>query len=453
MSLWALVSVAAVSLAWLAAKRQAEAKVSHFKGFALATPVQQAAWVGLLVAAAIVAVFLIWLPLSGDYVRGEVLQAADISPLEPAISRFAAEGDWRQLAASLKLSAPQTENMLATADAAYERSLAALLAATALTAMAALVLLRRRLGPTLDARRKMERVILALLFACAVVAIATTAGIILSLLLESLRFFGEVPIGDFLFGTVWDPRFAEAGDTGDIGQFGFLPLLWGTVYISFIAMLTAVPLGLLAAVYLTQYASARARVFIKPTLEILAGIPTVVYGFLALSFVGPLLQSAGAGVGVEIDPACALSAGLVMGIMIIPFISSLSDDVITAVPQSLKEGSRAMGATKSETVTKVIIPAALPGIAASIILGFSRAIGETMIVVMAAGIAAQISLNPFASLTTVTVKMVSQLTGDFEFNTPQTLVAFALGLALFVLTLGLNMVAIALVNRYRERYE
>ncbi len=298
---------------------------------------------------------------------------------------------------------------------------------------------------------------LAALFICALVAVATTVGIILSLLLESLRFFGEVPFFDFLFGTVWDPRFAEAGDDGDanrdIGQFGFLPLLWGTLYISVIAMLTAIPLGMLSAIHLTQYATATARAWIKPSLEILAGIPTVVYGFLALSFVGPLLQSAGAGFGFEVDAAGAMSAGLAMGVMLIPFVSSLSDDVITAVPQSLKEGSRALGATKAETVTKVIIPAALPGIAASIILAFSRAVGETMIVVMAAGIAAQISLNPFASLTTVTVKIVSQLTGDFEFNTPQTLVAFALGLVLFALTLCLNMVAIGLVNRYRERYE
>lgn len=468
MSPWLLVASAAVGLAWLAAKRRAEVK--HFKHFepggerrrvALATPLQQAAWVGLLVAAACAAVFLLWLPFGDDFVRSQVLRTAELSfdltiaGIEPsaAISALLLKNDWRQLAASLGLSAAQTEIILNAAATARHQSLFLLSALTLMAAAAVFVVSRRYLGPTMDARHKIERVILALLFACAVVAIATTAGIILSLLAESLRFFGQVPLGDFLFGTVWDPRFAEAGDDGDIGQFGLLPLLWGTVYISFIAMLTAVPIGLLAAIYLSQYASKRARMFVKPSLEILAGIPTVVYGFLALSFVGPLLQSAGVGVGLEIDAACALSAGLVMGIMIIPFISSLSDDVITAVPQSLKEASRAMGATKAETVTKVIIPAALPGIAAGIILAFSRAVGETMIVVMAAGIAAQISLNPFASLTTVTVKIVSQLTGDFEFNTPQTLVAFALGLALFVLTLGLNMVAITLVNRYRERYE
>ena len=303
-----------------------------------------------------------------------------------------------------------------------------------------------------------ERVILLFLFLAAAVAVFTTFGIILSLLVESLRFFNQVPLLDFLFGTVWDPRFAEAGDMADgseadIGRFGFLPLLWGTVYISAIAMATAIPIGLLAAIYLTQYATARTRLILKPTLEILAGVPTVVYGFFALSFVGPLFSTVGARFGIAIDSASALSAGLVMGIMIIPFISSLSDDVITAVPQSLKEGSTAMGATNAETVTRVIIPAALPGIAASFILAFSRAVGETMIVVMAAGIAAQISVNPFAALTTVTVKIVSQLTGDFEFNTPQTLVAFALGLVLFAITLCLNLGAIYLVNRYREQYD
>ena len=311
-----------------------------------------------------------------------------------------------------------------------------------------------RISPRLRARISVERVVVAGLMAASSVAILTTLGIVLSVLFESVDFFKSVSIIDFLTGTVWDPRFAEAGASGKSdGQFGLVPLMWGTLYISFVALLVAVPIGLLAAIYMSEYAHPKARATIKPLLEMLAGIPTIVYGFFAVVTVGPFLNFVGSEAGLVIQPTSVLTAGIVMGIMIIPFVSSLSDDIITAVPLSLREGSYGLGATQSETIKRVVLPAALPGIVGAILLAASRAIGETMIVVLAAGIAANLTLNPFESVTTITVKIVSQLTGDLEFNTPQTLVAFALGLTLFILTLGLNVYALYIVRKYREQYE
>ncbi len=318
----------------------------------------------------------------------------------------------------------------------------------------AFIVFSRLISQRFNARIRVERIVRVLLFFCACVAVAGTFGIVFSMLFEAIAFFKVVPLQDFLFGTVWDPRFQEAGDSGASGgNFGLLPLLWGTVYISFVAMLIAGPIGLMAAVFLSQYASKRWRAFAKPALEILAGIPTVVYGFFALAFVGPFLHIFGQTIGVEIGTTSVIVAGLVMGVMIIPYVSSLSEDILSAVPRTLAEGSAALGATGSETICKVLIPAALPGIVAAFVLAFSRAIGETMIVVMAAGIAARLSLNPFESLTTITVKIVSQLTGDLEFDTPQTQVAFALGLVLFVLTFVMNIFALRIVRKYRLRYE
>jgi phosphate transport system permease protein len=311
----------------------------------------------------------------------------------------------------------------------------------------------RQVNAPMRARNRVERVMLWLLIACSAIAILTTVGIVFSMLFETIHFFSLVPPLDFFFGTVWDPRFTAAGREGSAGQFGLLPLLWGTIFISFISMLVAVPVGLLSAIYLSEYASRRMRAWVKPLLEILAGIPTVVYGFFALTTLGPLFRDVGGSLGLEVSATSALTAGVVMGVMIIPFVSSLSDDIINAVPQSLRDGSYALGATQSETIRRVIFPAALPGIVGSVLLATSRAIGETMIVVMAAGIAAKLTLNPFDSVTTVTVKIVSQLTGDLEFNSPQTLVAFALGLTLFVATLGLNIYALFIVRKYREQYD
>jgi phosphate transport system permease protein len=303
------------------------------------------------------------------------------------------------------------------------------------------------------ARNTVETVLRYVLMAASSVAVLTTAGIVASVLFESIEFFKSVPIFEFLFGTVWDPRFAAAGNSGQSGQFGLLPLLWGTFFITIVALCVAVPIGLTAAIYMSEYASSKVRSFAKPALEVLAGIPTIVYGFFALTTFGPFLHSAGSGVGLNISPNSVLSAGFVMGVMIIPFVSSLSDDILSAVPNSLREGSYGLGATQSETIKKVVLPAALPGIVGAVLLAVSRAVGETMIVVLAAGIAANLTLNPLQPVTTITVKIVSQLTGDLEFNSPQTLVAFALGLTLFVFTLGLNIIALSIVRKYREQYE
>lgn len=320
-------------------------------------------------------------------------------------------------------------------------------------AAAGLLFARGRVQPQMRARNTIERVMRYGLIVCSTIAILTTIGIVMSMLFETIRFFTFVNPVDFFLGTVWDPRFAASDNPGASGQFGLLPLLWGTIFISLIAMLVAVPIGLLSAIYLSEYANRKFRATAKPLLELLAGIPTVVYGFFALTTVGPFLRDFGASLGLEVSATSALAAGVVMGIMIIPFVSSLSDDIINAVPQSLREGSYGLGATQSETIKRVIFPAALPGIVGAVLLAISRAIGETMIVVMAAGIAANLTLNPFESVTTVTVKIVSQLTGDLEFTSPQTLVAFALGLTLFFITLGLNVYALHIVRKYREQYD
>jgi len=311
-----------------------------------------------------------------------------------------------------------------------------------------------RVTPKRRARNGVERVMLIGLLAASTVAILTTAGIVLSMLFETLHFFSHVSPMDFFFGTVWDPRFSAAGRSGGgEGQFGLLPLLWGTCYISIVALSVAVPVGLFSAVYMSEYASTKVRTVVKPLLEILAGIPTIVYGFFALVTFGPFIRDLGASVGLGISATSVLTAGFIMGVMLIPFVSSLSDDIINAVPQSLRDGSYGLGATKSETIKRVVLPAALPGIVGAVLLAASRAIGETMIVVLAAGIAANLTLNLFEPVTTITVKIVSQLTGDLEFNSPQTLVAFALGLTLFVVTLALNIYALYIVRKYREQYE
>lgn len=306
----------------------------------------------------------------------------------------------------------------------------------------------------LRARNFVESVVRVGLILASLVAILTTVGIVFSMLFETLHFFDFVSPWSYLFGTVWDPRFSAVGRSGGgDGQFGMLPLLWGTLYISIVALLVAVPVGLFAAIYMSEYASRHVRTLAKPLLEILAGIPTIVYGLFALVTFGPFLRDLGAHIGLDISANSVLTAGLIMGVMLIPFVSSLSDDIINAVPQSLREGSYGLGATQSETIKRVVLPAALPGIVGAILLAASRAIGETMIVVLAAGIAANLTLNPLEPVTTITVKIVSQLTGDLEFNSPQTLVAFALGLTLFVFTLCLNIYALYIVRKYREQYE
>ena len=305
------------------------------------------------------------------------------------------------------------------------------------------------------ARNVVEFGILALLIGAASIAILTTLGIVLSMLFETRNFFAQYEWAQFFFGLEWAPDFR--GNS----ELSILPLLWGTLYISFIALLVAVPVGLFAAIYMSEYAGPKMRAIAKPLLEILAGIPTIVYGLFALVTVGPLLRDYFAlPMGLGESASSVMTAGLVMGIMLIPFVSSLSDDIINAVPQAMRDGSFGLGATHSETIRQVIIPAALPGIVGAILLAASRAIGETMIVVLGAGAAAaQLNgglgelVNPFEAMTTVTVKIVSQLTGDTDFAAPETLVAFALGLSLFVITLGLNVLALIIVRKYREQYE
>ena len=308
--------------------------------------------------------------------------------------------------------------------------------------------------PARRAKKAVETVIKGILIASSTVAILTTAGIVASLLFEALRFFGEIPMTDFLFGVEWSPQTAiRADQVGASGSFGAVPLFAGTLLISAIALLVATPVGLFAAIYLAEYAHASVRNWVKPILEILAGIPTVVYGFFAALVVAPWLRGTGEAVGLDVSSESALAAGLVMGIMITPLISSLSDDVINAVPQAMRDGSFGLGATKSETIRNVVLPAALPGIMGGLLLAASRAIGETMIVVMAAGLAANLTANPLQAVTTVTVQIVPLLTGDQEFDSAKTLAAFALGLMLFVTTLVLNVIALHIVKKYREQYD
>jgi phosphate transport system permease protein len=313
-----------------------------------------------------------------------------------------------------------------------------------------------RIGVRTRARANVERIMLWGLMGASLIAILTTVGIVLSMLSETINFFSEVSPFNFFFGTVWDPRFSAAGSGGSEGQFGLIPLLAGTLYIALVSMLVAVPVGLMAAVYMGEYASPRLRSTVKPLLELLAGIPTIVYGIFAVVTLGPFLRdlsAALAGGTAFIQSQSVFTAGLVMGVMLIPVVSSLSDDVITAVPRAMRDGSLGLGATRSETIKRVILPAALPGIVGALLLTASRAIGETMIVVLAAGVAANLTANPFEAMTTITVKIVNQLTGDLEFNSPQTLVAFALGITLFVITLGMNVFALWIVRKYREQYE
>lgn len=342
----------------------------------------------------------------------------------------------------------------------------AMLAGAGVLALAGFLLAFPRINPEFRARNRVEGWMGSLLIACSVAAVLTTLGIVLSLVWESWRFFQSVSPLSFLFGTEWSPQIAMRADqVASSGAFGAVPLFAGTFLIMLIAMLVAAPVGLYSAIYLSEYASRPVRGVVKPLLEVLAGVPTVVYGFFAALTVGPLFRAGFNAIGAALPPGpiatylmevqnqMALVAGVVMGIMLIPFVSSLSDDIINAVPQSLRDGSYAMGATKSETVKKVVLPAALPGIMAAMLLAISRAVGETMIVTMAAGLQAKLTANPLDTVTTVTVQIVTLLTGDQEFDSPKTLSAFGLGLTLFVVTLCLNIIALRIVQKYREQYD
>jgi phosphate transport system permease protein len=352
-----------------------------------------------------------------------------------------------EVTATIQAAAEHYRNLKTTSNAALAVGMLSL-------GIVGTVVVSSRISSTLRARNLVEQLVKYLLIACSCLAILTTIGIVLSVLYESLRFFEAVSITDFLFGLEWSPQMAiRADQVGSSGAFGVIPVFSGTLLISAIAMLVAVPIGLMSAIYLAEYANKQFRDVAKPLLEILAGIPTVVYGFFAAITVAPFVRNVGSTLGFDVSSESALAAGLVMGVMIIPFVSSLSDDVINAVPQALRDGAYSLGATRSETIKQVVLPAALPGIVGSILLAVSRAIGETMIVVMAAGLSANLTLNPFKTVTTVTVQIVTLLIGDQEFDSPKTLAAFALGLVLFIVTLFLNVIALKVVRRYREQYE
>lgn len=401
---------------------------------------------------------LAWLMIEPSIIRELLVgrlgeRAAELTP--PQLSLML--NDVRNLASGAIVSREIDPAMQQAAE--YYRSLRqtgemAVSAVCLAMVIAGLAYAYSRIAPKLRARNQVEKVVVVALIISSTIAVLTTVGIVLSLIFESARFFLRISPAEFLFGLEWSPQIAlRAGQVGASGLFGAVPLFVGTLLISFIAMCVAMPVGLMSAIYMSEYAHSKVRAVVKPVLEILAGIPTVVYGFFAALTVAPFVRDTGAGMGIDISSESALAAGLVMGVMIIPFVSSLSDDVITAVPQSMREGSYGLGATQSETIRRVLLPAALPGIIGGFLLAISRAIGETMIVVMAAGLSANLSLNPLEAVTTVTVQIATLLVGDQEFDSSKTLAAFALGLLLFCVTLVLNIVALRIVSRYREQYE
>lgn len=402
--------------------------------------------------------YCLWQLAEPGLIRGQVLAALPAEIIElPEAELGLVYNDIRNLVEGNIVSGEPGEAIVAAAEryTTLQRiSDLSLAVAVLVLGLATLGWAFRRVRPELRARNKVERTIELVLMGASTIAIFTTAGIFLSVLFEALRFFQQVSPLDFLFGLTWSPQTAIRPDqVGSSGAFGAVPLFAGTLLISGIAMLVAVPVGLMSAIYLAEYAHSKVRSVAKPMLEVLAGIPTVVYGYFAALTVGPLLRQFGEGLGLSVSSESALGAGLVMGIMIIPFVSSLSDDVINAVPQDLRDGSFALGATHSETIRQVVLPAALPGIVGGVLLAASRAIGETMIVVMAVGLAANLTANPLEAVTTVTVQIVTLLVGDQEFDSAKTLAAFALGLLLFLTTLVLNIIALHVVRRYREQYE
>ncbi len=412
-----------------------------------------ALWAGLPA----VIVLLIWFSFEGPIVSNIVmselppeLAALDVqqqSLVLNDIKNIAVGGQSAKMDETLQLLASRYAHLMSIVNAA---GIVLVLSITILGGIVAL----KKITPDMRARNSVESIIKYLLVFSSTIAIFTTVGIVLSVLFESLRFFEKIPPTEFFFGLEWSPQMAIREDqVGSSGAFGMIPVFAGTLLISFIAMMIAVPIGLMSAIYLSEYANKKFRTIAKPLLEVLAGVPTVVYGFFAALVVAPLIRDTGGLLGLSVSSESALAAGLVMGIMIIPFVSSLSDDVINAVPQAMRDGAYGLGSTQSETIRQVILPAALPGIVGGVLLAVSRAIGETMIVVMAAGLSANLTANPLEAVTTVTVQIVTLLVGDQEFDSAKTLAAFALGLTLFVVTLFLNILALHIVRKYREQYE
>jgi phosphate transport system permease protein len=418
------------------------------------------AYHGLFSASAVfvpmMAILVVGAPLAAMYTKSAGLSAFDPSLVADELQRGALLRDVQMLAAGQYVGTPSPELEAGAKSFTWAKTLTGwlLLAGGTFAGAMALYYAYQLIGPAFRARNNFERFVTVVLLGCSAIAVLTTIGIVFSVLFETFRFFSKVSPIDFLFGLQWSPQTAiRADQVGSSGAFGIVPLVTGTLLITVIAMLIAGPIGLFSAIYMAEYATARVRAFAKPVLEILAGIPTVVLGFFAALTVAPMLRGWGESLGISIASESALAAGIVMGMMIIPFISSLSDDVINAVPQALRDGSYAMGATKSETIKKVVLPAALPGIVSAMMLAISRAVGETMIVVMAAGLAANLTFNPLEAVTTFTVQIKTILVGDQEFDSAKTLSAFALGFVLFFFTLILNFIALRIVQRYREQYE
>lgn len=444
---------------WLVARNRAwEFKRKAAKGRLAALPIYHAWYAGLWIGVPMLLFAAIWNAVSGNLVMQHVLSSAGAENL-PAfgMQREAMLNEARNVAtgAADRVFIPEAEALIAPFREAITLynwvGIGVVLAIAVAGAMWAFM----RLKPDFTARTRVERSVLALLLLASMVAILTTFGIFVTLVFETYRFFGMVSPIDFLFGTHWGPDPMSSSTNPDGSRFGAIPLFWGTIFIgAIIAMIVAIPLGLMSAIYLTQYANPKMRKWIKPALEILAGVPTVVYGYFAALTIAPAIREMALSIGItNASSESALAAGLVMGVMIIPFVSSMADDSIAAVPQAMRDGSLAMGATTNETIRRVLVPAALPGIVAGIMLAVSRAIGETMIVVMAASASANLTGNPLEAMTTVTYQIVAMLTGEASMDHPTTLSAFALGFVLFIITLILNVIALRVVKRFREAYE
>ncbi|MEL6868677.1 MAG: phosphate ABC transporter permease subunit PstC [Pseudomonadota bacterium] len=446
--------IAGVGLYFVASRRVRASVVRRAELNSL--PSYYGAYALLWMVVPVLALMLLWSIIAANVIDAKMLQRLPATLIEDASGNASlALNEVRNVASGAMRSQSDALNALAadyTAMQQASRSWLAALGVALMIACGGFSLLRVR--PEFGARIRVERFVQALLWVASSIAVLTTVGIVVSVLVEASRFFSEVPLRDFLFGLEWSPQTAiRADQVGSSGAFGVVPLFVGTLLITAIAMVIAAPVGLMTAIYLSEYARPGFRAVAKPLLEVLAGIPTVVYGFFAALTIAPLLRGAGEAMGLSVASESALAAGLVMGIMIIPLISSLSDDALTAVPHAMKDGSLAMGATRSETIRQVLVPAALPGIVGGVLLAISRAIGETMIVVMAAGLSANLTVNPFAAVTTVTVQIVTLLVGDQEFDSAKTLAAFALGLLLLLVTLALNILGLRVVRKYREQYE
>jgi phosphate transport system permease protein len=419
-------------------------------------PGYHGAFVAIAVLVPTLLIFAVAVPVAERIVEGQALEAFDPAAANDVLRRSAALRDIEAVAGGRYVGEPTPELQKAGEVYASTRAWAnnLILGGGLIFGLLGIAFGLRSFSVNFRARNQVERVVKILLLAAACVAVITTVGIVSSVLFETIHFFQKIPVLDFLFGLQWSPQTAiRADQVGSSGAFGIVPLVAGTLLITTIAMLIAGPIGLFAAIYMAEYASPRFRGFAKPILEILAGIPTVVLGFFAALTLAPIIRESGHSFGLNVASESALAAGVVMGMMIIPFVSSLSDDVINAVPQSLRDGSYGMGATKSETIKRVVLPAALPGIVSAFMLAISRAVGETMIVVMAAGLAANLTFNPLEAVTTFTVQIKTILVGDQEFDSAKTLSAFALGFVLFFFTLVLNVIAMQVVKRYREQYD